>query len=87
MTYVVDSDRVKVSRAKPWLSMVDAREIWAMVPGASLTEVDQRITGRAYLFPILGSCVIRGSGCRGLSRVPRRWSHDPAVGAVRLAAS
>jgi hypothetical protein len=53
MTYVVDGDRIKVDRAKPWLSMADAREIWAMGPGARLTDVDQRITGRAYLFAIL----------------------------------
>ena len=53
MTYEVDGDRIKVSRAKPWLSMAEARQIWAMGPGASLTDVDRRITGRAYLFAIL----------------------------------
>ena len=53
MTYLVDGDRIKVDRAKPWLSMDGAREIWAMGPDASLTDVDQRITGRAYLFAIL----------------------------------
>lgn len=53
MTYVVDGARIKVDRAKPWLSMDGAREIWVMGPGCSLSEVDQRITGRAYLFAIL----------------------------------
>lgn len=53
MTYVVDGDRIKVDRAQPWLSMEGAREIWAMGPGARLTDIDQRITGRAYLFAIL----------------------------------
>jgi hypothetical protein len=53
MTYAVEGDRIKVSRAKPWLSMEGAREIWAMGPSATLTEIDQRITGRAYLFAIL----------------------------------
>lgn len=53
MTYVVDGARIKVDRAKPWLSMDGAREIWAMGPRSSLTDVDQRITGRAYLFAIL----------------------------------
>lgn len=33
--------------------MEGAKEIWAMGPGATLTDVDQRITGRAYLFAIL----------------------------------
>ena len=53
MTYVVEGDRIKVNRAQPWLSMVGAREIWAMGPSATLTDIDQRITGRAYLFAIL----------------------------------
>ena len=53
MTYEVDGDRIKVSRAKPWLSMDAARRIWDMGPEAILTDVDQRITGRAYLFAIL----------------------------------
>jgi hypothetical protein len=53
MTYVVEGDRIKVSRAKPWLSMEGAREIWGMGPSATLTDVDQRITGRAYLFAML----------------------------------
>jgi hypothetical protein len=53
MTYEVDGARIKVSRAKPWLSMEGAREIWEMGPRASLTDIDQRITGRAYLFAIL----------------------------------
>ena len=53
MTYLVDGNRIKVSRARPWLSMEGAREIWAMGTRASLTDVDQRITGRAYLFAIL----------------------------------
>jgi hypothetical protein len=53
MTYVIHGDRIKVSRAKPWLSMGGAREIWQMGPRARLTDVDQRITGRAYLFAIL----------------------------------
>jgi hypothetical protein len=54
MTYRVEGDRIKVDRAKPWLSLADARTIWELGPTASLTEVDQRITGRAYLFAILG---------------------------------
>lgn len=53
MTYQVDANRIKVNRAKPWLSMSDAKAIWELGPTASLTEVDQRITGRAYLFAIL----------------------------------
>ena len=53
MTYVIDGARIKVDRARPWLSMAGAREIWLMGPDATLTEVDQRITGRAYLFAIL----------------------------------
>jgi len=53
MTYVVDGDRIKVDRAQPWLWMKEAREIWAMGPDASLTDIDQRITGRAYLFAML----------------------------------
>ncbi len=53
MTYVVEGDRIKVDRAQPWLSMEGAREIWAMGPSATLTDIDQRITGRAYLFAIL----------------------------------
>jgi len=53
MTYVVDGDRIKVNRARPWLSMDGAREIWALGPDGSLTDIDQRITGRAYLFAIL----------------------------------
>jgi hypothetical protein len=58
MTYVVDGDRIKVSRAKPWLSLAEAKEIWAMGPAASLTDVDQRITGRADLFAVLRDCRI-----------------------------
>lgn len=53
MTYVVEGERIRVSRAKPWLSMKGAREIWAMGPSATLTQIDQRILGRAYLFAIL----------------------------------
>jgi hypothetical protein len=53
MTYIVEGDRIKVDRAQPWLSMEGAKEIWALGPGATLTDVDQRITGRAYLFAIL----------------------------------
>ncbi|WP_018351896.1 hypothetical protein [Longispora albida] len=53
MTYTVEGDRIKVDRAKPWLSMDGAREIWAMGSAARLPDVDQRITGRAYLFAIL----------------------------------
>jgi hypothetical protein len=59
MTYEVDGDRIKVSRAKPWLSLDGARQIWAMGPDATLTDVDQRITGRAYLFAILRDPRIR----------------------------
>ena len=53
MTYVVEGDRIRVDRAQPWLSMEGAKEIWAMGPSATLTDIDQRITGRAYLFAIL----------------------------------
>ena len=53
MTYVVDGGRIKVDRAQPRLSMDGAKRIWAMGPAASLTDIDQRITGRAYLFAIL----------------------------------
>ena len=53
MTYIVEGNRIKVDRAQPWLSMEGAKEIWALGPGATLTDVDQRITGRAYLFAIL----------------------------------
>jgi hypothetical protein len=53
MTYVVNGDRIKVDRAQPWLSMAQARVIWEMGPDATLTDVDQSITGRAYLFAIL----------------------------------
>jgi hypothetical protein len=53
MTYVVEGDRIRVDRARPWLSMEGAKEIWAMGPSATLTDIDQRITGRAYLFAIL----------------------------------
>jgi hypothetical protein len=53
MTYTVDGDRIKVDRAQPWLSMAGAEEIWELGPDASLTDIDQRITGRAYLFAIL----------------------------------
>jgi hypothetical protein len=53
MAYVVEGDRIKVDRAQPWLSMEGAKEIWAMGPSATLTDIDQRITGRAYLFAIL----------------------------------
>jgi hypothetical protein len=60
MTYLVDGDRIKVSRAKPWLSMAGAREIWAMGPRVRLGDVDQRITGRAYLFAILRDPRITG---------------------------
>ncbi|GAB3186765.1 hypothetical protein GCM10027259_51740 [Micromonospora palomenae] len=62
MTYAVDGDQIKVSRAKPWLSMDGARRIWAMGPEATLTDVDQRITGRAYLFAILRDPRIRSVG-------------------------
>ena len=60
MTYVVDGDGIKVDRAKPWLSMDEARQIWEMGPDAKLTDVDQRITGRAYLFAILRDHRIAG---------------------------
>jgi hypothetical protein len=53
MRYVVDGDRIKVDRAQPWLSMAQARVIWEMGPDTRLTDVDQSITGRAYLFAIL----------------------------------
>ena len=53
MTYIVEDDRIKVDRARPWLSMDGARKIWALGSDASLTDIDQRITGRAYLFAIL----------------------------------
>jgi hypothetical protein len=53
LTYVVDGNRIKVDRARPWLSLDDARRIYEMGPDARLTEVDERITGRAYLFAIL----------------------------------
>jgi len=53
MTYVVEGDRIKVDRAQPWLSMEGAKKIWAMGSSATLTDIDQRITGRAYLFAIL----------------------------------
>jgi hypothetical protein len=32
MTYEVDGSRTKVFRAKPWLLMEGARQIWAMDP-------------------------------------------------------
>jgi hypothetical protein len=38
MTYVVEGDRIRVSRAKPWLSMEGAKELWGMGPSATLTE-------------------------------------------------
>jgi hypothetical protein len=60
MTYSVDGDRIKVSRAKLWLSMAGVREIWALGPRATLTDLDQRITGRAYLFAILRDPRIAG---------------------------
>ena len=60
-TYEVDGSRIKVSRAKPWLLMESARQIWAMGPDATLTDVDQRITGRAYLFTILRDPRIQSS--------------------------
>jgi hypothetical protein len=60
MTYAVDGERIKVSRARPWLSMAGARAIWAMGPEARLSEVDQRITGRAYLFAIVRDPRIAG---------------------------
>ncbi len=54
MTYVVEGDRIKISRvSRRWSSMEGAREIWALGPSATLTDIDQRITGRAYLFAIL----------------------------------
>jgi hypothetical protein len=53
MRYVVDGDRIKVDRAQPWLSMAQARVIWEMGPDTRLADVDQSITGRAYLFAIL----------------------------------
>ena len=53
MTYEFKGNRIKVSRAQPLLSMDEARRIWEMGPDATLTNVDQRITGRAYLFAIL----------------------------------
>jgi len=53
MRYVVDGDRIKLDRAKPWLSMAQAKVIWEMGPDARLTDIDQSITGRAYLFAIL----------------------------------
>lgn len=70
MTYVVDGDRIKVSRAKPWLSMEGARAIWAMGPGTKLTDIDQRITGRAYLLAILQDNRIAsvGDGAERISR-------------------
>ncbi|MFC4069984.1 hypothetical protein [Actinoplanes subglobosus] len=64
MTYKVDGSRIKVSRAKPWLLMEGARQIWAMGPDATLTDVDQRITGRAYLFAILRDSRIQPSASR-----------------------
>jgi hypothetical protein len=53
MTYVVDGERIKVDRARPWLTMEGARQIWAMGPHTQLGDIDQRITGRAYLFALL----------------------------------
>jgi hypothetical protein len=53
MTYVVEGDRIKVDRAQPWLSIAEAKVIWGMGPDATLTDVDQAIVGRAYLFAIL----------------------------------
>jgi hypothetical protein len=64
MKYVVDGDRIKVDRAKPWLSMQEAKTIWEMGPAARLTEIDQRITGRAYLFAILRDPRIASSAGR-----------------------
>jgi hypothetical protein len=59
MTYVVDGGHIKVDRAQPWLSMAQARVIWDMGPDATLTDIDQSITGRAYLFAILRDPRIR----------------------------
>jgi hypothetical protein len=60
MSYVVDGNRIKVDRAQPWLPMEGAREIWHLGPDAGLTDIDQRITGRAYLFAILRDPRIAG---------------------------
>lgn len=70
LTYVVDGDRIKVSRAKPWLSMDGARRIWALGPEATLTDVDHQITGRAYLFAILRDRRIRPAGWHSTHRSP-----------------
>ena len=61
MTYEVPGSRIKVSRAKPWLLVEGARQIWAMGPDATLTDVHQRISGRAYLFAILRDPRIQSS--------------------------
>jgi hypothetical protein len=53
MRYLVEGDRIKVNRAQPWLSMAQAKVIWEMGPHTRLTDVDQSITGRVYLFAIL----------------------------------
>lgn len=53
MRYVVNGDRIKVDRAQPWLSMAQARVVWEMGLDARLVDIDQSITGRAYLFAIL----------------------------------
>ncbi len=65
MTYAVDGDRIKVDRAQPWLSMHEAKAIWAVGPDARLTDIDQRITGRAYLFAILRDPRIASAGRDG----------------------
>ncbi len=40
--------------------MEGARRIWEMGPEASLTDVDEQIVGRAYLFAILRDHQIAG---------------------------
>ncbi|GAA0223474.1 hypothetical protein GCM10009539_05810 [Cryptosporangium japonicum] len=35
LAYEVEGDRIKVSRATPWLSMDGARQIWEMGPDAT----------------------------------------------------
>jgi hypothetical protein len=60
MRYRVEGNRIKVDRAKPRLYIEDARRIWGMGPTVTLTDIDQRITGRAYLFAILRDPRISG---------------------------
>jgi len=54
LRYEVDGDRIKFSRVRTrTATMNDARRVWEMGPSTRLTEVDQAIPCRAYLFAIL----------------------------------